>query len=109
MVKVELETSTLAVLLAGLYCTYHEVNSVAIPESVYLSVAEKIEYFIGNELWDFTKISFEEWVQYHLMIYPKALFTEEQIKDLQKNSLYWEVPNGNAILVVSMDIGEING
>ena len=74
MVKIELETSTLAVLLAGLYCTYHEVNSMAIPESVYLSISEKLEYFIGNELWDFEKISFEQWVQNCLMIYPKAFF-----------------------------------
>lgn len=109
MVKIDLETSTLAVLLAGLYCTYHEVNSMAIPESVYLSVAEKLEYFIGNELWDFEKISFEQWVQNCLMIYPKAFFTEEQLDDLKEDSLYWEVPNGNAILFISMNIGEING
>ena len=109
MVLVELETSTLSVLIAGLYCTFNNVNSMAIPESIYLSIAEKIEYFISNGLWDFSRISFEDWVKHCLIIYPKQVLSEVELEDLKKDSLYWEVPAGNVILVISMDIGGING
>ena len=46
MGAVELETTTLSVLIAGLYCTEHEVNSMAIPQSLWLEIAEKVEYFL---------------------------------------------------------------
>ena len=108
MALVELETNTLAVLIAGLYCTYNEVNAIAIPESVFLSVAEKLEYFISNNLWDYDAISFEDWIKNCLLIYPKELFADEELAQLQKQTLYWEYPNGNAILFVSMDINVIN-
>jgi hypothetical protein len=106
MVKVELEPSTLSVLIAGLYCTYHEVNSLAVPESIYLYVAEQLEYFLPD--WNFDVISFEEWIKNCLFIYPKPLLSDEDIEYLQGNSLYWEMPNGNVMLVVSMDVRDIN-
>jgi hypothetical protein len=106
MVKVELQTDTLSVLVAGLYCTLHNVDVVAIPESVYLSIAEKLEYFLPD--WDYNKISFEDWVKYCLNIYPKEIYTDEELKFIQENTLSWEFPSGNAILVISMDIGVIN-
>lgn len=105
--KVELETTTLAVLISGLYCVYHNVDAIAIPESVWLMIAEKLEYFVSN--WDFDVISFEEWVRTSLFIYPKPMLDDDTIKELQENSLYWEADNGNILLVVSMNIKEING
>ena len=107
MVKIELETSTLAVLIAGMYCAYNEVNSIAIPESIWLGVAEKLEFFVPN--WDYEKLSFEDWVKNCLLIYPKVLVDEEDIEYYKENSLYWEVPNGNMILMISMNISDING
>jgi len=109
MVKIELETSTLAVLIAGLYSVRYNVNAMAIPESVYLQVAEKLEHFLENNLWDFKKLSFEDWVNTCLWIYPKPLISDAELDDMKKTTLYWEVPNGNVILVVSMNIGDING
>ena len=106
MILIDLNTDTLAVLTAGLYCTYNEVNSIAIPESVFLSIAEKLEYFLT--LWDYDVISFEDWIKNCLLIYPKEMFAEEEIQQLQKNTLYWEYPNGNVILFISMDISVIN-
>lgn len=108
MIKVELETSTLAVLIAGLYSIRYNVNAIAIPESIYLQVAEKLEYFMQDKTWDKDKIGFEDWINTHLLIYPKALLSNEEINDLQASTLYWEVPNGNVILSVSMDIGVLN-
>lgn len=108
MVLVELETSTLAVLVAGIYCTDNQVDSMAIPQSTWLSIAEKLEYFLENNLWDFEKISFEDWVANCLFIFPKEILDEDTLKDMMTDCLYWEVPNGNLILSVSMSIKEIN-
>ena len=107
MVKLELKLDTLSVLVAGLYCTTHNTNALAIPQSVYLQIAEKLEYFLPN--WDYDKISFEDWIETCLLIYPKVLIGDEELEDLQANTLYWEQSNGNAILVISMNIGVING
>ena len=106
MVKLELDKTTIAVLISGLYCVSHEVNAIAIPESVWLEIAEKLEFFLLN--WDYSVISFEDWVNTCLTIYPKAMLSDEDIEYLQKNTLYWEKMNGNAILSISMDIGVIN-
>lgn len=109
MVKVELEKNTFAVLISGLYCTFNNINVMAIPESLWIEIAEKLEYFIDGELWDFSKISFEEWVRTGLFIYPKELLSEEDLEEMQNTTLCWDRLNGNAILVVSMDIKPING
>lgn len=107
MAKVELETNTLAVLVAGMYCTDHQVDSMAIPQSLWIQIAEKLEYFLPD--WDFDKISFEEWIRTHLLILPKPMLSEDEVEELQKTTLYWEQLNGNIILCVSMDIRTING
>lgn len=104
--KIELETNTLAVLIAGLYCSNTGIDSMAIPHSIYLGIAEKLEYFLPE--WDYSKISFEDWIKHCLLIYPKEMITEVELKGMQENSLYWEYPNGNVVLVISMDISVIN-
>ena len=43
-----------------------------------------------------------------LFIQQKMADNRKQIEDLQKNTLYWERVSGNAILIISMDIKEIN-
>ena len=106
MVKVDLETSTLAVLIAGLYCINHNTSALAIPESVYLQVAEKLEFFLPN--WDYSKIGFEQWIDTCLFICPKVLISEEELEDLKETTLCWEQYNGNALLIISMDIKPIN-
>ena len=106
MVKIKLHTSTLSVLLAGLYCSMNDVNHLAIPESVWLSVAEKLEYFLPD--WNYDVISFEDWIKDCLFIYPKPILDEDDIRYLQENSLYWEMPSGNVMLVVSMNVRDIN-
>ena len=106
LVTVSLEKSTLATLIAGLYCLYSDIDPIAIPESVYLEIAEKLVYFLIS--WDYEKITFEDWIKYGLMIYPKEMLSEEDLKYLQENTLYWERINGNVTLIVSMDISDIN-
>ena len=106
MVLVDISKNTLSVLIAGLYCVYHEVDSIAVPESVYLYVAEQLEYFLPD--WNYEIISFEDWVKNCLTILPKVMLDDEDIEYLQKNTLYSEMMNGNAPLIVSMDIRGIN-
>lgn len=102
MVKVELNLHTIAVLIGGLYCINHEVDAMAIPESVWLNIAEKLEYFLPN--WDYSIISFEDWIINGLSIYPTEMLTVEDLEYLKNNTLYWEVDNGNVLLSVSMDL-----
>ena len=108
MVMVELKTETLAVLISGLYCTSHSVNPMAIPESLWMDIAGKLEYFISNELWDFSKVSFEDFVTQNIFVYPTEMLDVETMEELTTNSLYWETDNGNVTLSVSLNIGEIN-
>lgn len=106
MVKVDLSIPTLAVLISGLYCAEHNVDAMAIPSSVWIAIAEKLEWFLDD--WDYEVISFEDWVYTHLVILPKILLEEGEIEEMQKTTLYWEYPNGNMILIISMDIKPIN-
>lgn len=106
MVKVDLDTNTLAVLVSGLYCVNSNVDAIAIPESVWIAIAEKLEYFLPD--WDYEAISFEDWIKNCLFIVPKVLLSDEDIEDMISSTLYWEYPNGNMILSISMDIKPIN-
>ena len=106
LIPLKLDVNTLSTLIAGLYSVYTDVNPIAIPTSVWLEIAEKLSYFMDT--WDYEKITLNDWIKYGLLIYPKEMFSESEIEDLQSNSLYWERVSGNAILVVSMDIREIN-
>ena len=105
LIPLKLDVNTLSTLIAGLYSVYTDVNPIAIPQSVWLEIAEKLSYFMDT--WDYEKITLNDWVKYGLLIYPKEMFNESEIEDLQKNTLYWERVSGNAVLVVSMDIKEI--
>ena len=103
---IKLNTNTLSVLIAGLYCTEHDVNSMAIPQSLWIEIAEKLESFLP--LWDYDKISFEEWVSNCLFIYPTLLLDSEDLEEMKSKALYWERMNGNVMLSVLMDIEAIN-
>ena len=106
MALVELRTDTLGALVSGLYCSSTGVDAMAIPQSVWIEIAEKLEYFLS--IWNFEDISFEDWVKTGLVIFPKEMLTEEDMEDLKKDSLYWERMNGNVILFISMNIKLIN-
>ena len=106
LIPLKLDVNTLSTLIAGLYSVYTDVNPIAIPQSIWLEIAEKLSYFMDT--WDYEKITLNDWIKYGLLIYPKEMLSESEIEDLQSNSLYWERVSGNAILVVSMDIREIN-
>ena len=100
--KIELDESTIAVLLAGLYTVNTGVNPIAIPESLWLDIVKILSPYL--ETWDYKKMSFEEFVRQNLLIIPKQLCTEEDIDYYKQNTVYFEYPNGNVILVVTFNI-----
>lgn len=106
MVFVDMSIHTLATLIAGLYCADNNVDSMAIPYSIWIAIAEKLEYFLPE--WDYENITFEQFIKNCVLIYPKQMIPEAELEDMQKNTLYWEYPNGNVILAISMDISVIN-
>ena len=100
--KIELDESKIAVLLAGLYTVNTGVNPIAIPESLWLDIVKILSPYL--ETWDYKKMSFEEFVRQNLLIIPKQLCTEEDIDYYKQNTVYYEYPNGNVILVVTFNI-----
>ena len=100
--KIELDESTIAVLLAGLYTVNTGVNPIAIPESLWLHMVNILSPYL--ETWDYKKMSFEEFVRQNLLIIPKQLCTEEDIDYYKQNTVYFEYPNGNVVLIVTFNI-----
>lgn len=105
MVKVELKDVTLEMIIAGLYCSSHSIEPMAIPKDVWESIAKKIEFFLDG--WDYSKISLEAFIENQIFIYPKSLLDEEDIEQMKNTTLYWEKPNGNLVLSISMNIKEL--
>ena len=97
-----LNTDTIGVLIAGLYATFSDVNPLAIPNSLWLEIAEKLEPYLDG--WDYDKISFEEWIKYNLFIYPTVALDEETLKEMKESTVYFERVNGNVLLSISMDM-----
>ena len=104
MVKLELNLTTLSVLIAGMYCTYNNIDSIAIPESIYLEIAEKLTPYLDD--WDYEKISFEEWIRTCLLILPRVLLDDDMVEEMKQNGIYWERNNGNIVLSISMDVSQ---
>ena len=102
MVKLELSTYTLATLVAGMYCSANSINVLAIPESIWFQIAENLKPFLSK--WDYSVMTFEQWISTFLLVYPKDFITEGELEDLKKNTIYWEQNNGNVILSISMDM-----
>jgi len=100
MVKIDLHLTTLTVLIAGLYCMYSGTNSMAVPESVYYEIAEKLEPYLED--WDYERISFEDWIRDCLLILPRVMLDDDTVNEMITDGLYWERENGSIILSISM-------
>lgn len=101
-VDIKIEVATLSTLIAGIYCAVSQIDPIAVPTSIYIEIAEKLVPFLEN--WDYDRISFEEWIETHLLIIPKALCSEEDIEEMKKNTVYLERESGNAILIVTFEV-----
>lgn len=106
LLTIRLEPSTIAVLIAGLYSLYSSVDPVAVPQSIYLELAEKLSSYLL--IWDYDKERFEDWIKYDLMIAPKDLWSEEELNARNPNDLYFERDMGHVIFVVWANMDGLN-
>lgn len=98
-IDVRIELSTLASVIAGLYCMYNNLDPIAVPESVWLMIAEKITPYLKS--WDYSTLSFEDFLKYYIMIIPYDLCSDEDLEILKNNEGYFEVMNGNVKLIIT--------
>ena len=89
-------------MIAGLYATFSDLNPVAVPQSLWLEIAEKLEPYLDE--WDYEKLSFEDWVKYNLFIYPTQALDEDTLLELMESTIYFERVNGNVLLSISMEM-----
>lgn len=108
LITIRLESSTIAVLIAGLYSLYSSIDPVAVPQSLYLELAEKLsaDYL---KSWDYDKEKFEDWIKYDLMIAPKDLWSESELNARNSNDLYFERDMGHIIYVVWANMDGVLG
>lgn len=105
MISLKIGRTTFSVLISGLYCGFHGVDPMAIPESVWMEIVEKLESYLDK--WDYDVCSLEQFFQNNLIIYPRTMLDDATVKDMKENTLYWERVNGNVILSISMDMNHI--
>ena len=101
-VNVEIEVGTLAVLISGLYITYTGISIEAIPTSLFMEVAERVAEYLPN--WDYSVMTFEEWIANNLMIYPAMLFSEEELKEYESNAIFIKRQLGNVELIATAEV-----
>ena len=101
-VNLRIEETTLAIIIAGLYSAYASVNVYAVPYDVYLVVAKELTPYLEN--WNYELITFEQWVEHNLLIYPKQAFTENELTSAKDNDIYLEYPAGNVILIITASV-----
>lgn len=102
MINVKLGIGTFATLLAGLYCTHSGIDVLAVPTSLYIELVEQLTPYL--KVWDYEKISFEDWVKYNLIIAPKEMFEDSELEDCKNNAIYIERKIGNVVLVATADV-----
>ena len=101
-VNLKIEETTLAIIIAGLYTAYASVNVYAVPYDVYLVIAKELVPYLEN--WNYELITFEQWIEHNLLIYPKQAFTDKELSSAKDNDIYLEYPAGNVILVMTASI-----
>ena len=101
-INLRVEETTLAIIIAGLYTAYASVNIYAIPYDVYLVIAKELIPYLEN--WNYDVITFEQWIEHNLLIYPKEAFTKDELNSVKDNDIYLEYPAGNVILIISANM-----
>jgi len=102
MTWINLEEGSLASLIAGLYTLYAVVDVNAIPPQVFIEVAKQVAKYLPE--WDYDALSFEDWIKYNLLIYPKEVFTDDEIEAYKENTIYVEMELGNVTLIATGEV-----
>lgn len=98
-ISVELSIGTLAVLISGLYIANTGINIEAVPSSLFIEIAEQIAPYLSK--WDYDNISFEDWINYNLLIIPKQLCSDDELESFKNNDFYIERRLGNVTLIAT--------
>ena len=101
-IVVEIKVYSLASLIAGLYTYFTEVSLFAIPEDLFIEIAYELLPYLRE--WDYTKISFEEWVKTSLLIFPFEMFSLTEYEEEKHNPIFIERRYGNATLIATATI-----
>lgn len=102
MVWINIEEGSLASLIAGLYTLYAVVDVNAIPPILFVEVANQVAKYLDE--WDYEALSFEDWIRYNLLIYPKEVFSESEINEYKENTIYIEMELGNVTLIATAEV-----
>lgn len=102
LIDIKVSVNLLSILIAGVYCTHSGVNPIAVPTSLYIELTEQLIPYI--KVWDYEKMSFEDWIKNCLIIAPKELFSESELEDAELNTIYLERTLGNAVLIATGDV-----
>ena len=100
MVNLKISRDTLAILISGLYCSYHDVDAYAIPRELWFELSDRVIDWFDD--WDYDKLSFEDWIKNNILIYPEVAMSQEELNSCKDNDVFFEVESGNVLLVVSI-------
>ena len=102
MVKIDIDETTLATLLAGLYVSYKGIDVVTIPAHFWIGLAHTLTPYLKD--WHYDIQTLEDWIENYLIITVKEVLTEEEMEELKSYPIYIEYGNGNATLVGAGDL-----
>ena len=102
MVTIQVDDTSFAALLSGLYISSHDTNILAIPEFVWLMIASELKQYMST--WMYEVQSLEDWISNSLLITVKEVLSDDELKELSEYPIYLEIGNGNATLLIAGDI-----
>ena len=89
MVNLKISRDTFAILVSGLYCSYHDVDAYAIPRELWFELSDRVIDWFDD--WDYDKLSFEDWIKNNILIYPEAAMSQEELDSCKDNDVFFEV------------------
>ena len=102
-VRIEITVDSLTALIAGLYISTHQTRIEAIPQSLFLEIAEKLYPYLP--VWDYNRCTFEDWIRTFLLIAPKIVIDENELSYMKANNeIYLERHLGNVVLIASAPV-----
>ena len=101
MVQIEIDESTFATLIAGLYVSFTGAEISTIPPHFWLGLANELSKYVDD--WKYDVMSFEEWIGNHLIITAEEILTPAEIKEFEDFPIFIRVGNGNVTLIGAGD------
>ena len=102
MVKIDIDITTFATLLAGLYISYKGADINTIPTVFWLQLATELAEHMPT--WKYDVQTLEDWIANYLIITVKEILTESEIEEMKAYPIYVELGNGNATLIGAGDL-----